>query len=59
MIKVHYIIDNDEWTDEQFNNEQDTDRTFVITREMIQELLEQKVELEKGVEINDFHITTY
>ena len=59
MITVHYIIDNESWSDEEFNNDQDTDREFIITREMIQELLEQKVELNDGDEIADFYTTNY
>jgi len=56
MIKINYIIDNDSWSDEEFNNQQDTDRIFVITREMIEELIYQNVEFEEGTDIADFYV---
>jgi hypothetical protein len=47
-IKVEYIIDNDNWTEEEYEQNQDIDREFIITWEMIENLILQNSNLEPG-----------
>ncbi len=59
MIKINYTLDNENWSDEEFNNQQETDKVFVITREMIEELIYQNVKLEEDTHIADFYVENY
>jgi hypothetical protein len=47
-VKIQYVLDNDNWTEKQFNKAQDCDNTFVITEEMIIDLINQNCNLEDG-----------
>lgn len=47
-IIVEYVVDNDNWTEQEFENNQDIERTFHITEEMLIDLIQQNVELEEG-----------
>jgi hypothetical protein len=53
-LKIIYILDNDEMSDEQFEDQ--PDRTFVLTEEMIIDVKEKYVKLEKGDSITINHI---
>ena len=53
-LKIIYIFDNDEMSDEQFENQ--PDRTFVLTEEMIIDVMEKYVDLKKGDSITINHI---
>jgi len=59
MITVDYIIDNENWSDEEFDEQQETDRSFIITKEMIIELIQQNVKLNKGDEITEVWVTNH
>lgn len=45
-LQIIYILDNDDMTDEQFEDQ--PDRTFVLTEEMIIDVMEKYVQLKKG-----------
>ena len=47
-IIVEYVVDNDNWTEQEFEDNQDIERTFHITEEMLIDLVQQNVELEEG-----------
>jgi len=47
-ITVSYILDNDNWTDKQFEDNQDTENLFEITEEMIKDLIRENVKLGEG-----------
>lgn len=47
-ITVEYVVDNDNWTEQEFEDNQDIERTFHITEEMLIDLIQQNVELEEG-----------
>lgn len=47
-IIVEYVVDNDDWTEQEFEDNQDIERTFHITEEMLIDLIQQNVELEEG-----------
>lgn len=47
-IIVEYVVDNDNWTEQEFEDNQDIERTFHITEEMLIDLIQQNVELEEG-----------
>jgi hypothetical protein len=47
-IIVEYVVDNDNWTEQEFEDNQDIERTFHITEEMLMDLIQQNVELEEG-----------
>jgi len=52
-IRVEYVLDNDAWSDEDFDKAQDEDRIFTITKDMIIDLIEQNCKLDKGDYITD------
>ena len=47
-IVLEYIIDNEDWTDQEYEDNQDIDRTLEITEEMLRALILQNVELQPG-----------
>jgi hypothetical protein len=54
-IKIVYITDHEDWDDERFENEQENDKVFVITPDMIQDLLSKHLSLEEGEFIAEFY----
>jgi hypothetical protein len=59
MVKVDYIIDNETWSDEEFDKQQEVDRSFIITEEMIIQLIKQNVKLGNGDDIAEVYVTKY
>lgn len=47
-IKIKYILDNENWTDEQYDTAQDVNNEFEITEDMIIDLIYQNSNLDKG-----------
>lgn len=47
-IILEYIIDNDAWSDQEYEDNQDVERTLEITDEMLRALILQNVELQPG-----------
>ena len=47
-IKIEYILDNNDWSDEQFEDAGDTRNEFTITDEMIKLLIRENVKLKQG-----------
>ena len=47
-IVLEYIIDNEDWTDQEYEDNQDIERTLEITEEMLRALILQNVELQPG-----------
>jgi hypothetical protein len=47
-IVLEYIIDNEDWTDQEYEDNQDVERTLEITEEMLRALILQNVELQPG-----------
>ena len=47
-LKLNYILDNPNWTDAEYEDAQDIDRVFILTEEMIIDLIHQSVKLENG-----------
>jgi len=48
-IKVEYIVDEDDMTDEEYENQEE--KTFIITEDMIIEFMEDNISIPKGHEI--------
>lgn len=57
-IKVDFILDNDSWTEEEFEENQEIDREFIITEEMIINLITQNAKFELGDFIHTIVIKT-
>ena len=47
-IVLEYIIDNEDWSDQEYEDNQDVERTLEITEEMLRALILQNVELQPG-----------
>ena len=47
-IILEYIIDNEDWSDQEYEDNQDVERTLEITDEMLKALILQNVELQPG-----------
>lgn len=47
-IVLEYIIDNEDWSDQEYEDNQDVERTLEITDEMLRALILQNVELQPG-----------
>jgi hypothetical protein len=47
-IILEYIIDNEDWSDQEYEDNQDVERTLEITDEMLKALILQHVELQPG-----------
>jgi hypothetical protein len=58
-ITIDYVLDNDNWSDEDFNKAQDIDRQFIITKDMIEDLIYQNCNLEKGDYISSIFIKSF
>jgi hypothetical protein len=58
-ITIDYVLDNDNWSDEDFNKAQDVDRQFIITKDMIEDLICQNCNLEKGDYISSIFIKSF
>jgi hypothetical protein len=58
-ITIDYVLDNDNWSDEDFNKAQDIDRQFIITKDMIKDLIYQNCNLEKGDYISSIFIKSF
>ena len=58
-ITIDYVLDNDNWSDEDFNKAQDIDRQFIITKDMIEDLIYQNCNLEKGDYISSIFIKRF
>lgn len=54
MIKVEYYIDNDDLSDEEFENQEP--KEFIITKDMIIDLLYDHVKMNKGDTIHEIDI---
>lgn len=55
-IKVRYILDNEDWSDAQYEDAQDIENEFEITEDMIVDLILQNSNLEKGDYIESVYI---
>lgn len=58
-IRVEYILDNDVWSDKDFDKAQVEDRVFTITKDMIIDLIEQNCNLDKGDYITSIFIKSF
>lgn len=58
-ITIDYVLDNDSWSDEDFNKAQDVDRQFIITKDMLEDLIYQNCNLEKGDYISSIFIKSF
>jgi hypothetical protein len=47
-IVVEYIIDNEDWTEQEFEDNQDIERTLEITEDMLHDLIMQNSNLKSG-----------
>ncbi len=47
-IILEYIIDNEDWSDQEYEDNQDIERTLEVTDEMLRALILQHVELQPG-----------
>ena len=47
-LKLTYILDNPNWTEAEYEDAQDIDRVFILTEDMIIDLIRQSVKLEDG-----------
>jgi hypothetical protein len=47
-IIVEYIIDNEDWSEQEFEDNQDTERTLEITEDMLEDLILQNSNLQPG-----------
>lgn len=55
-IKIEYIVDNESWTEEEFEANQDIDREFFITEDMIIDLIKQNSNLGLGDFIHSYNV---
>jgi hypothetical protein len=58
-ITIDYVLDNDNWSAEDFDKAQDVDRQFVITKDMIEDLIYQNCKLEEGDYISSIFIKSF
>lgn len=58
-VRVEYVLDNDDWSDKDFNKAQDEDRIFTITKDMIIDLIEQNCNLDRGDYITSIFIKSF
>lgn len=58
-IIVEYVIDNDSWTEQEFEDNQDIERTFHITEQMLIDLIHQNVELGEGNFVSMINMKRY
>lgn len=56
MLKIKYYVCNDNMTDRELQNVKE--REFIITEDMLQDLLEEKINLDKsnGEYIDQFYV---
>jgi hypothetical protein len=47
-FKIKYYLDNNAWTDEQFEDAGDIENVFTITKDMVVDLIRGRVKLEPG-----------
>ena len=47
-IVLEYIIDNEDWSDQEYEDNQDVERKLEVTEEMLRALILQNVELQPG-----------
>ena len=47
-IIVEYVVDNEDWTEQEFEDNQDTERTLEITQDMLEDLILQNSNLQPG-----------
>ena len=47
-LKLTYILDNPNWIEAEYEDAQDIDRVFILTEDMIIDLIRQSVKLEDG-----------
>lgn len=50
MIKINYVIESDGMTNEEYENQEE--REFIISKDMLYELVQENVTLNKGEEIS-------
>jgi len=57
MIKINYIIEKDDMTDEEYENQEE--REFIVTKDMLYELVNEHVSLGKDETIcsENFYVT--
>ena len=51
MIKITYLIDNDDWSDEDFQN--NSEQELVLTKDMVIDYINRFVTLEKDCYLDD------
>ena len=51
VIKIEYRLESDLMTDEEYENQEE--KTFIVTEEMLYNLVEENVILEEGYSIDD------
>jgi hypothetical protein len=56
MIKVDYRFESDEMSDEEYGNQEE--REFIITKEMIIDIIKDNISIPKGHEICTENIYT-
>ena len=47
-IVLEYIIDNEDWSDQEYEDNQDVERKLEVTEEMLRGFILQNVELQPG-----------
>jgi hypothetical protein len=47
-IKIRYYLDNNTWSDEEFEYAGDIENVFTITQDMIIDLIRERVRLNSG-----------
>lgn len=47
-VILDYCLDNDDWTEQEFEDNQDIERSFHITEQMLINLIQQSIELTSG-----------
>jgi hypothetical protein len=55
-IILEYIVDNEDWTDQEFEDNQDVERTLEITDEMLRGLILQNISFKPGDFIDQIYI---
>lgn len=55
-IKVEYLLDNEDWSDEEFEQAQDVKNEFIITESMIENLIREYGNVKKNFDIVEINI---
>ena len=57
MIEIRYILDNVNWSDSEYEDNQDIERKILITKNMLIDLIERNATLEPGTFVDELYVS--